>query len=42
LPPAALKQIGQLLGALSEGRSVTRVPADQEFNTVEAANFLNI
>jgi excisionase family DNA binding protein len=42
LPPAALKQIGQLLGALSEGRSVTLVPANQEFSTVEAANFLNV
>lgn len=42
LPPAALKLIGQLLGALSEGRAVTIIPSKQEFSTVEAANFLNV
>lgn len=42
VPPAALKLIGQLLGAMSEGRSVTLLPAGQEFTTVEAANFLNV
>ena len=42
LPPAALKLIGQLLGAMSEGRPVSLVPANQEFSTVEAANFLNV
>lgn len=42
LPPAALKLIGQLLGALSEGRPVSLVPSNQEFSTVEAANFLNV
>lgn len=42
LPPAALKLIGQLLGALSEGRPVTLMPAKQELSTVEAANFLNV
>jgi len=42
LPPAALKLIGQLLGAMSEGRPVTLVPAKQELSTVEAANFLNV
>jgi len=42
VPPAALKLIGQLLGAMSEGRAVMLVPADQEFTTVEAANFLNV
>lgn len=42
LPPAALKLIGQLLGAMSEGRPVTLMPAKQEFSTVEAANFLNV
>ena len=40
--PVALKLIGQLLGAMSEGRAVMLVPADQEFITVEAANFLNV
>ncbi len=42
LPPSALKLIGQLLGALSEGRPVTLMPSKQEFSTVEAANFLNV
>lgn len=42
VPPAALKLIGQLLGAMSEGRPITLVPTDQEFTTVEAANFLNV
>lgn len=42
LPPAALKFIGQLLGALSDGRPITLVPAKQELTTVEAANFLNV
>lgn len=42
LPPAALKFIGQLLGAMSEGRQIILVPADREFTTVEAANFLNV
>lgn len=42
LPPAALKLIGQLLGAMGEGRAMTLVPSQQEFTTVEAANFLNV
>ncbi len=42
LPPAALRLIGQLLGAMSEGRPVSLVPAHREFTTVEAANFLNV
>lgn len=42
LPPAALKFIGQLLGAMSEGRSVVLTPANREFTTVEAAHFLNV
>ncbi len=42
LPPSALKFIGQLLGAMSEGRPVTIIPSKQEFSTVEAANFLNV
>jgi excisionase family DNA binding protein len=42
VPPAALKLIGQLLGAMSEGRPITLVPSSQEFSTVEAAHFLNV
>lgn len=42
LPPAALKLIGQLLGAMSEGRPVMLMPSKREFSTVEAANFLNV
>lgn len=42
VPPAALKLIGQLLGAMSEGRPIALMPTDQEFTTVEAANFLNV
>lgn len=42
VPPAALKLIGQLLGAMSEARSVFLMPADQELTTVEAAHFLNV
>ncbi|WP_310644890.1 helix-turn-helix domain-containing protein [Limnohabitans sp.] len=42
VPPAALKLIGQLLGAMSEGRPMVLMPTEQEFTTVEAANFLNV
>jgi excisionase family DNA binding protein len=42
VPPAALKLIGQLLGAMSEGRPITLMPAKREFTTVEAAHFLNV
>ena len=42
LPPTALKLIGQLLGAMSEGRPITLVPSKLEFSTVETANFLNV
>ncbi len=42
LPPAALRLIGQLLGAMSEGRPITLMPAKREFTTVEAAHFLNV
>jgi excisionase family DNA binding protein len=42
VPPAALKLIGQLLGAMGEGRSIVLMPTEQEFTTVEAANFLNV
>src|ERR1700747_2574538 len=36
VPPAALRLIGQLLGAMSEGRPITLMPAKREFTTVEA------
>ncbi len=42
LPPAALKLIGQVLGAMSERRSVSIIASDHELSTVEAANFLNV
>jgi excisionase family DNA binding protein len=42
VPPQALKLIGQLLGLMSEGRPFALVPKDQEFSTVEAANYLNV
>jgi excisionase family DNA binding protein len=42
VPPAALRLIGHLLGAMSEGRSITVMPANREFTTVEAAHFLNV
>ena len=42
VPPSALKLIGQLLGAMSEGRPISLVPSSQEFTTVEAAHFLNV
>jgi excisionase family DNA binding protein len=42
VPPAALRLIGEVLGAISEGRPITLLPAQQEFTTVEAANFLNV
>jgi excisionase family DNA binding protein len=42
IPPQALKLLGQILGAMSEGRAVTIMPAKREFSTVEAANFLNV
>jgi len=42
LPPAALRFIGQLLGAMSEGRPITLIPSKREFSTVEAANFINV
>jgi len=42
LPPQALKFIGQLLGAMSEGRPIVLMPANKEVTTVEAAHFLNV
>jgi excisionase family DNA binding protein len=34
--------IGQLLGAMSSGKPIVLMPAEQEFTTVEAAHFLNV
>jgi len=42
LPPTALRFIGQLLGAMSEGRPITLMPSKREFSTVEAANYINV
>ncbi|MDE3009675.1 MAG: excisionase family DNA-binding protein [Pseudomonadota bacterium] len=42
IPPQALRFIGDVLGAMSEGRSVVIMRDDQEFGTVAAANFLNV
>mgnify|MGYP001810352373 FL=1 len=42
VPPAALKVIGQLLGAMSQGQSIALMPAERELTTVEAAHCLNV
>jgi excisionase family DNA binding protein len=42
LPPAALRLIGQILGAMSQGQTVTVLPEKAEFSTMEAAHFLNV
>ncbi len=42
LPPNSLRLIAQLLGALSEGQTVTVVPAERELSTLEAAHLLNV
>lgn len=42
VPPAALRLIGQLLGVMSQGKSVVLMPAERELTTVEAAHFLNV
>ena len=42
VPPAALRLIGQLLGAMSQGQSVVLMPAERELTTVEAAHYLNV
>ena len=42
LPPQALKFIGEVLGALSEGQPVVLMPSKRELTTVEAAHFLNV
>jgi excisionase family DNA binding protein len=42
LPPNSLRLIAQLLGEMSEGQTVTVVPAEREFSTLEAAHVLNV
>src|SRR5690606_20453789 len=42
VPPAALRLIGELSAALSEGKPVTVMPMNQELTTVEAAHVLNV
>jgi excisionase family DNA binding protein len=42
VPPAALRVIGQLLGAMSQGQSIALMSTEREFTTVEAAHFLNV
>jgi excisionase family DNA binding protein len=42
VPPASLRFIGQLLGAMSEGRALAFAPTKQELSTVEAAQFLSV
>jgi len=42
LPPNSLRLIAQLLGAMSEGKTVTVVPAERELSTLEAAHLLNV
>ena len=42
VPPNALRLIGQLLAAMSEGKAVTVMSVNQELTTVEAANYLNV
>ena len=42
LPPVALRFIGEMLGAMSQGQTVTILPTKAEFSTMEAAHFLNV
>ena len=42
LPPNSLRLIAQVLGALSQGKAVTVLPAEREFSTLAAANLLNV
>ena len=37
-----MRLIGEVLGALSERKAVTVVPAKREMTTVEAANYLHV
>lgn len=42
LPPKTLKLIGQVLGMMSEGHTITLFPIERELSTTEAANLLNV
>lgn len=42
LPPNALRTVGQVLGLMGRGQPIVLMPADQEFSTTEAANYLNV
>jgi excisionase family DNA binding protein len=42
VPPAALRVIGRLLGAMSQGQSIALMPMERELTTVEAAHYLNV
>ncbi|MCF8204668.1 MAG: helix-turn-helix domain-containing protein [Methylotenera sp.] len=42
LPPAALRLIAQVLGAMGDQRPIMIVPRNLELTTVDAANFLNV
>ena len=42
LPPAALRVIAQVLGAMGERKAVTIVPSNHELSTIQAAHLLNV
>jgi len=42
VPPQALRLIGELLRALSEGQAVAVIPENRELTTIEAAHYLNV
>jgi excisionase family DNA binding protein len=42
LPPAAARMLGEILGAMAEGRSVRVLPEETELTTAQAADVLNI
>ncbi|MEZ5436730.1 MAG: helix-turn-helix domain-containing protein [Lysobacteraceae bacterium] len=42
VPVAALPFIGEMLGAMSQGKAVTVMSYDREMTTAEAARFLNV
>lgn len=42
LPPAALRLIARVLGAMGDQKPIMVVPRNLELTTVEAANFLNV
>lgn len=42
LPPAALRLVAQVLGAMGDQRPIMIVPRSLELTTVDAANFLNV